>query len=185
MVWTMLTSSASSAGREGHRMLLGNADIEAALGEFRFELVEAGAGRHGGGDGDDLGVALRLGHQGLGEDAGIAWRAGGRLGLLARNHIELLDAVIFVGRRLGRAIALALLGDDMDQHRALVGIPHIFQDRDQRVEIVAVDRADIIEAQFLEERAAGHPAAGEFVGLAGRAVERIGQAPGDAAGEIA
>jgi len=30
-----------------------------------------------------------------------------------------------------------------------------FQDRKQVVEIVAVDRADIIEAKFLEQRAAG------------------------------
>ena len=39
---------------ESHRMLLGDADIEAALREGFRELVEPCAGRHGGGDGDDL-----------------------------------------------------------------------------------------------------------------------------------
>ena len=40
-------------GGKGHRMLLGDADIEAALGELLGELVEAGARRHGRIDGDD------------------------------------------------------------------------------------------------------------------------------------
>ena len=38
-----------------------------ALGEALGELVEAGARRHGGGDGDDLLVGLGLGDQRLGE----------------------------------------------------------------------------------------------------------------------
>ena len=42
------------AGREGHRVLLGDADVEGAGGEFLAEEVDAGAGRHGGRDGDDL-----------------------------------------------------------------------------------------------------------------------------------
>lgn len=43
------------------------------------------------------------------------------------------------------------------------------------VEIVTVDRTDIIEAQFLEQGAAGRHAAGEFVGLARGGVQRAGQ----------
>ena len=54
----------------------------------------------------------------------------------------------------------------MDQDGPLRGIAHIFEHRDQMVEIMPVDRADIVEAQFLEQRAAHRHAAGEFVGLA-------------------
>ena len=48
------------AGGEGHRMLLGDADVERAIGEGLGEAVDAGAGRHGGGDRDDGRIALRL-----------------------------------------------------------------------------------------------------------------------------
>ncbi len=57
----------------------------------------------------------------------------------------------------------------MDQHRPFAGIADILENRDQLLEIVAVDRADIIEAQFLEERAAGRHAAGELLASCGRA----------------
>ncbi len=40
-------------------MLFGDADVEGAIGEGLLENVEPGAGRHGGGDGDDLVVAAR------------------------------------------------------------------------------------------------------------------------------
>ena len=82
------------------------------------EQVEAGARRHGGGDRDDLVVALGLRDQRVGEDPGVGGRVGLRLGLRAGDDVEFGDAVIFVGRRLGRRVALALLGHDMDQHRA-------------------------------------------------------------------
>ena len=63
------------AGGEGHRMLLGDADIEAALGELVAEQVEPGARRHRRGDRDDALVLLGLLDQRFGEDAGV----GGRL----------------------------------------------------------------------------------------------------------
>ena len=70
--------------------------------------------------------------------------------------------MIFVGGVLGRAIALALLGHDMDQHRPFVGVADILEDLDQRFDIMAVDRADIIEAELLEQRAAGRPSRGNI-----------------------
>ena len=51
------------AGGEGHAMLLGDADIEGALREGLLEQVDAGARRHGGGDGDDALVLLGFGDQ--------------------------------------------------------------------------------------------------------------------------
>ena len=59
-------------GGKGHRVLLGDADVEAALGEALGELVEAGAGRHRRGDGDDLVVLLGFLDQRLGEGLGVA-----------------------------------------------------------------------------------------------------------------
>ena len=67
---------------------------------------------------------------------------------------------------------MALLGDDVDQDGALGRVTHILQHRDQVIEVVAVDRADIIEAQFLEQRTADRHAAGILIGLARRIGER-------------
>ena len=170
---------------EGDGMLFGDADVEDAVGKDRLELVQPRARRHGGGDGADGGIALRLGDQRLGEDIGVAGRSGGRLVLGAGDDVEFLHAMIFVGRRFGWGIALALLRDDMDQAWALRGIADIFQHRDQLVEIMPVDRPDIIEAQFLEQGAAHRHAARELVGLARRIVERTGQLARQFAGEIA
>ncbi len=74
-----LVSLRRKAGREGHGMLLGYADIEAARGMHRRELVEARPGRHGGGDRDDLVVEARLLRERVREDGGI----GGALGWLS------------------------------------------------------------------------------------------------------
>ena len=55
-----LEAFGGEAGREGDGVLLGDADIEGALGELLAEQVEPGARRHRRGDGDDLVVLLRL-----------------------------------------------------------------------------------------------------------------------------
>jgi hypothetical protein len=52
-------------GGEGHAMLFGDADIEGALGEGFLEQIDAGARRHGGGDGDDAFVFLGFRDQGF------------------------------------------------------------------------------------------------------------------------
>ncbi len=49
-----LVAFGGEPGGEGHRVLLGDADIEAAVGEFLGEQVETGARGHGRRDGDDL-----------------------------------------------------------------------------------------------------------------------------------
>ena len=181
-----LEALAGEAGGESDAVLLGDADIEGALGKALGELVEAGARRHGRGDGHDLPVGLGLGDQRLGEHGGVLRRVGDRLGLLAGHDIELHDAVVLVVARLGRRIALALLGHDMDQDRLVEpAVARVLQDRQQVVEIVTVDRADIVEAQLVEQGAAGHEAARELLGALGRELERLGQRLGEGAAEIA
>ena len=154
-------------------------------GNFASNLSRPGARRHRRGDRDNLLVARRLGDQRMGEHIGIAHRPRGGLGLDAGDHVELDHAMIFVGRRFGRAIALALLGHRMDQHRPFVGVADILEDFDQPVDIMSVDRPDVIEAQFLEQGPARRHAAGIFLGLARRAVERAGQLARDPLRELA
>ena len=63
----------------------------------------------------------------------------------------------------------------MHQDRPDLGVAHIAQHRQQMIEIVAVDRPDIVEAQLLEQRAAGHIGARVLDRPRDRAVERLGQ----------
>ena len=84
---------------EGHRVLLGNADVEGALGELLLEQVEPGARRHRRRDGDDPVVLARLLDQALAEHLGVLRRAALGFGLRAGRHVELDHAVILVGAR--------------------------------------------------------------------------------------
>ena len=88
----------------------------------------------------------------------------GRLGLHLRagRHVELDDAVILVGRLFRRLVALALLGHDMDEEWTVLRVADVLQHRQQMIDVVTVDRADIEEAEFVEQRAAGDEAAGVF-----------------------
>ena len=56
-----------------------------------------------------------------------------------------------------------------------MGVAHVAQHRQQMVEIVPVDRADIVEAEFLEQRAAGQEAARVLLGAGDGAVDALGQ----------
>ena len=153
--------------------------------EFLLEHVDAGARRHRRGDGDDLVVLLGFLDQALAEHLGVLRRAALGLGLGAGGDVELDDAVILVGRALGRRVALALLRHDVDQDRAEVGVAHIAQHRQQVVEIVAVDRADVIEAELLEQSAAGDIAARVLDGAGDGAVERLRQMLGQLLADVA
>ena len=171
-----LQAFGGKSGGEGHRVLLGDADVERALGKDFGEAVEARARRHGRGDGDDLVVGARFLDQRIGEYLGVARRRAGGLRFLRAGHdIELADAVELVGRDFGRAVALALLGHDMNQDRAVPHVAHVAQHGQQMIEIVPVDRADIIEAELLEQRAAGPEAAGELLGAGRAALPALGQ----------
>ncbi|GHE47745.1 hypothetical protein GCM10019059_03110 [Camelimonas fluminis] len=93
--------------------------------------------------------------------------------------------MIFVGGGFSRSVALALLGHHMHQDRAIFGVTHILQHRQQVLQIVAVDRADVEEAQFLEQGAAGQHAAGVLLGALGVAVEETRQLAGELLADFA
>ncbi len=119
------------------------------------------------------------------KDLRVGRRVGLGLDLCAGHDIEAVDAVVLVIGGLGGRIALALLGHDMDQNRALVGVAHILEDRDQRVEVVAVDRADVVEAQLLEPGAALPDVAGIFLHARGAPLPGLGQALGQLLADFA
>src|SRR6266567_771921 len=80
--------------------------------------------------------------------------------LVYEGAFELGDAVPFVVGLLGREVPVALLGHDMDEDRPGFGaVADVLQDRQQMIDIVPVDRADIVEAQFLKQGPAGDKAA--------------------------
>ena len=161
------------AGSEGDGVLFGDANVEAAFREGLGKAVNAGARWHGSGDGDDVRIALGFLDQHVAKHVLIGRRLGLRLVLGAGNHVELHHAMISVGTGFGRAIALALLRDDMDQHRAFRGVAHIFEHRQQVIEIMAIDRTDIIEAQFLKQRTATlGETAGIFIDARSRLLQR-------------
>ena len=165
-------------GGEGNRVLLGNADIKGAVGIGFCEFIQSRTRRHGGGDGDDFVVPRRFLNQCFGKNAGIAGRT--RLGflLLTGHHIKFRHAVIFIGRGLGRRIAMALFGDHMHEHRAVLHLLDVFQYRQQMVEIMAVNRTDIVKAHFFKQRAAGHEAACIFFDLPRPLFQTVGQIRG-------
>lgn len=142
-----LVSFGGEAGGKRHRVLLGDTDVEGPVGERLVEDVDAGAGRHRRGDGDDLVVLLGFLDQALAEHVLVGRRIRFGLGLRAGRDVELDDGVIFVGGSFRRAVALALLGHDVDQDRAGLHVADVLQDRQQMVEVMPVDRADIIEAE--------------------------------------
>jgi hypothetical protein len=84
------------------------------------------------------------------------------------------------------AVALALLGDDVDQDRPGLGVAHVAQHREQVVDVVAVDRADVIEAEILEQRAAAHHhAAGILLGERGAVLDQLGQVLAELLADVA
>ena len=185
MVANGLKPSVAKPAGKGHRVLLGNADVEAALGELLLEQIEPGARRHRRGDGHDLVVLARLLDQALAEHLGVLRRAALRLGLRAGRHVELDHAVILVGRGLRRRVALALLRHHVHQDRSDLGVAHVAQHGQQMVEIVPVDRPDIIKAELLEQRAAGDVVARVLDRARDGAVERLGQMPGQLLADVA
>ncbi len=166
-------------------MLFGDADVEHAVGELFAEEVEAGAIRHGGGDGDDALVLAGFGDEAIGEDAGVSRGVGFGLHLRAGHDVELGDAVVFVVGFFGGRVSLALARDDVDEDRPLLGVADILQDGKQGVEVVAVNGTDVVEAQLLEPHAALPEVAGVFFHARGAAFPALGQPLGELLGDIA
>ena len=162
-------------GRERHRVLLGDADVEHPVRVLGLEAGHPGAGRHAGGDPDDPPVGPGQLDQLGGEDRGVV-RVLLRLGDDHRRRRVVAHrfgrhepgcAVVGVGRGghrdrrqrravepdlvgLGRAEAATLLGPDVDDGRT--GQRERPPERlEQRVHVVPGDDADVGDPEVLEE----------------------------------
>ena len=170
-----LVALRGQSGSKGHAMLLGDADIEGAVGEFLAKEIQAGTSGHRGSNGDNLRVLAGLGDQRVGKHLGVSGCIRLRFHLRASDNVELVDAVILVGGILGRWITFAFLGDDMHQDRSLLGVAHVLEHWQQHVEIMAVDGSEIEEAEFLEQRTACPVRPRVFLGTRREAFPLLGQ----------
>ncbi len=181
-----LVAFGGETGGEGDAVLFGNADIERPLRELLLEQVDAGARRHRRGDGDDLVVLARFLDQAFAEHFLIGGRGRLRLDLRAGGDVELDDAMIFVGGFFRGLVALALLRHDVNEDRPVLHVADVFQNRQQMIDVVAVDRTHIEEAEFVEQRAAGDETARVLLHGHGALLEHLGRhALGDAANDLA
>ena len=141
--------------RHRDAVLLGDGHVIVFVGMFLLKAHQAGALAHGRRDrGKALVPAGHIAgpvakHLAVGRPA-----AGARLGDDAPGRVKRRDAVIFNGVILGRAVALALAGNNVQKLRP-VELADVPERLDQRRQIVAVQRPDIVEAEFLKQ-GAGH-----------------------------
>ena len=135
------------AGGAGDGVLLGDADVEDPLGVRRREPIETDRVEHGGGDPDDvLALGAERDHL-LGEEVGPDPSGGAGLAGLDVEGADLVELVGLVA--LGGVVAEPLVGHHMDDHRAAeaLGLRERLLDR---LAVVAVDRADVLQAEVLE-----------------------------------
>jgi len=143
-------------------MLFGDAHIEIPLREALFEFDQAAALAHGGRDGHQARILLRRVAQPRAEHLREGALAG-RLGLLdANGRIEFAGTVVEHGIGFRQLVALALARDDMQELQAFQGL-EVLQRGNQRIEVVAVDGADVVEAQLFEQRGGRDHALGVFL----------------------
>ena len=141
------------------------------------EPLKARPLRHGRGDRDHALVGLGEAHERLAERVGEG-RAARRRPLVAVAELEGARAVKRLRVRLGRLVALALERLDVQDDRTarIDGLPDA---RPQGVHVVAVDYADVREAELLEEHARDQQGLHRLLDVLTAAV-RLGADHGDA-----
>ena len=141
---------AGHAGGERHRMLLGDGDIEIALGILLAEAHQARAFAHRRRDRQQLRIVCGHVAQPVAEHVGVgrflaAGLADQAFIRIERRHRVVADLVAF-----GQLVAFAFGGDDVQQLRALQRLQRP-QCLHQCGDVVAVDRAGVVEAHLLEQ----------------------------------
>ena len=141
------------AGGHGDGVLFGDAHIEILVGAGFFKQVEARARGHRGRNPNHGGVLLAEFDQGLAEDLAVARGLGLTRGVgLARGQIKGRLGVVAHLVGLGIGVALALGGSHMDQDRTF-GPVGLLEGAHHLGDVVAIDGADVGEAQLLEHGA--------------------------------
>ena len=148
------------AGREQQRLLLGDPDVEVAVGHRLLEDVEPRAGVHRRGDADDALVALALGHERVAEhrrvlrDRGLGGRRlGRRRGIrlaiefgLAACHFSMPSSPPSSAGREPLALDRRAVDDD-----GALGLERGAQRAAQGAHVVAVDDAHVGPVELLPQ----------------------------------
>ncbi len=90
-----------------------------------------------------------------------------RFGFTGWNRLDLVDGVIADRIGFGRGKTLAFGRHHMQELRTFK-FADVLQGFNQQGQVVAIDRADVVEPQFLEQRARGNHALEVFLGLLGQ-----------------
>ena len=129
-------------------MLLGDADVEEAVGMRLAELRQTGRAGHGRGDGGDVVALVAELHQFLGEDRRpIAHGARFRLAGDGVDDAGGVHEVGLIGLRRGEAAALVRLRMDDDGAAELA---RVAQGVLERTDVVAVDGSHVLQAEVGE-----------------------------------
>ena len=163
-------AAAGQARRGDRAVLLGDADVVDPLGEGVGELLEADRLEHGGGDRHDVLALLAEPDHLLTEDRGPVGAGGGDgqagVGVDDAHRVEAVGLVLD-----GRLVAAALLGEAVHDDRAAEPLG-AGQRRLQGLDVVAVDRADVLQAEVLEHALRGDEVLEPLLGAVQRLVER-------------
>ena len=139
---------------ESDRVLFGNAHVKVAARKTLVKFDHARAFSHGGGDGHQTRVSLGHVAQPLAKNMHEAGLAGCAFGE-ALSGVELgRGRVVLHGVGLGELVAIALFGDHMQELRAALAT-QVFQGGNQRFQVMAIDRANVIKTKFFKD-GAGH-----------------------------
>ena len=133
-------------------MLLGNADVKIARREALGKAHHAGAFAHRRGDGNKAVVGRRHVAQPVPENLRITGPLGRLLAIQSLIGLEFRDTVVTHRVGFGQLVALSFFGDDVQELRPRK-LLQVLQGGNQRVEVVTVNRADVVEAEFFEQRA--------------------------------
>ena len=160
-----LQALAGHAGGDGNAVLLGNGDVEILVRMFLLEAHQTGTFAHGGGD--SYQAFVFLGH--VADPVTEDLAEGGTGSLFRRLHpflgIKWRDGMVLDRVLFGRAVTLALPGDDMQELRTLQFLD-VAQGLQQGGQVMPVHGPYVIEPEFLEQ-GTGHDQAFEmFLGTA-------------------
>ena len=170
---------AGHAGCKRHGVLLGNAHVVVSLGKTPVKLHHARAFAHGGCDAHQPGVMLSHVTQPLAKHLGegLLGRHGGLL--QPHGRVELARSVVSHRIRLGQLVTLAFFGHHMQELRARAVVHQladVFHRRDERLQVVSINRADVVEAEVFEQGGGHHHA----FGMRFQALGQFKQGRGDA-----
>ncbi len=146
-------------------MLFGDAHIEKAFRIFFGEFRKPGAIRHGRCDSDQALVLVRHVDQPVAEHLRIGLVLG-RSQRIAVAGVKLAHAVILARIVFRRLVTAAFLGRNMQKLRARQ-FPDIAKCGHQGIQIVPIDGTNIVEAEFLEQRARSDHALDMLLGTFG------------------